>query len=81
MIGMVSKYILGEEDDGCDNDIIYNYTTNAARCAYIQRHIEDCVGESLINYYDLFYCKFQESYLASVIFTVIFWSIKLLRLL
>lgn len=70
MIGIVTKALLGDDDSNCDNDELYKYNTTAEHCAYIQNHIEDCVGESLINYYDLFYCKFDENYLWSALFTV-----------
>ena len=59
----------GEDEDDCDNDRLYEYTTNALRCNYVLSH-DECKGESLINYYEFFYCGLKENYIVFGILTV-----------
>ena len=74
---MASPFIhvlFGDDNDTCDNNAVYNLTSNLARCKYVHDHIDTCVGESLINYYELFYCDFKENYYISVAFTVFLYQ-------
>ncbi len=48
----------------CDNDCVYNLSSNKERCDYVSDNT-GCHGESLLNYYDMFYCKLQENYVVS----------------
>ncbi|MDR3549217.1 MAG: hypothetical protein P4M11_13310 [Candidatus Pacebacteria bacterium] len=70
MLGLfgILKTVAGE--DICDNDVVYKKLVNSTqRCAYVMAH-DGCEGESLINYYRLFYCKMDESYIAGALFSV-----------
>ena len=68
MLGPLTYAVLGDSD-ACDNDELYKLLNNSARCQYVL-DTDSCEGESLINYYHLFYCGFQESYVLASLFTV-----------
>lgn len=68
MLGILLNNIYGEEDNECDNDRVYELPQRL-RCDYISK--ADCDYESLINNYDLFYCKLGERYVLFALISVL----------
>lgn len=47
----------GPCDDELYNDVNANYTA----CDFINDHLSDCTGESIINYRKVFFCYMNEN--------------------
>lgn len=40
----------------CDDELYDDTLINGDACGYIYKHLDDCVGESILNYRIAFFC-------------------------
>lgn len=50
----------------CDDELYKNVTANYTACNFIYDHLEDCEGESIINYRIVYFCYWNQSLWAAI---------------